>query len=87
MVAVDMQAGLDIIKRKGTVLQCHKDMSEMVTLSEIGMSTAILEAGFNLDSLQLRYQVSLILRDHDWTANRTAILTQAHLCAHQPSTE
>ncbi len=51
-----MQAGLAIIKRKGTVLKCHADMSEMVTLSEIGMSTAILEAGFNLDCLQIRYQ-------------------------------
>lgn len=85
MVAADMQAGLDIIKRKGTVLKCHKDMSEMVTLSEIGMSTAILEAGFNLDSLQLRYQVPLIVRDHDWTAHRTITLTQPHLCAHPPS--
>ena len=50
------QAGLAVIKRKGTVLKCHADMSEMVTLSEIGMSTAILEAGFNLDCLQIRYQ-------------------------------
>ena len=52
-----LQVGLDVIKRKGTVLQCHKDMAEMVTLSEIGMSKAILEAGYNLDSLMLRYQV------------------------------
>lgn len=51
---------MDVIKRKGTVLQCHKDMAEMVTLSEIGMSKAILEAGYNLDSLMLRYQVSFI---------------------------
>jgi hypothetical protein len=51
------QVGLDVIKRKGSVLQCHKDMAEMVTLSEIGMSKAILEAGYNLDSLMLRYQV------------------------------
>jgi len=46
-----------VIRRKGSVLQCHKDMSEMVTLSEIGMSSAILEAGYNLDCLMLRYQV------------------------------
>ena len=59
------------MKRKGTVLQCHADMSEMVTLSEIGMSTAILEAGYNLDCLMLRYQVcasaclaSMLFRPH-----------------------
>ena len=52
-----LQVGLDVIRRKGTVLQCHKDMAEMVTLTEIGMSKAILEAGYNLDSLMLRYQV------------------------------
>lgn len=54
-VAMD-QVGLDVIKRKGSVLQCHKDMAEMVTLSEIGMSKAVLEAGYNLDCLMLRYQ-------------------------------
>lgn len=54
-----LQVGLDVIRRKGTVLQCHKDMAEMVSLSEIGMSKAILEAGYNLDSLMLRYQVGL----------------------------
>ena len=52
-----MQVGLDVIKRRGTVLQCHRDMAEMVTLSEIGMSIAVLEAGYNLDCLMLRYQV------------------------------
>lgn len=55
---IGMQEGLDVITRKGSVLQCHKDMAEMVTLSEIGMSKAILEAGYNLDCLMLRYQVS-----------------------------
>lgn len=51
------QIGLKLIMQRGTVLACHKEMSEMVVQSEMGMSAAILEGGFNLDSLMLRYQV------------------------------
>lgn len=54
-VATD-QRGLQVIKEHGTVLACHKEMKETVVQSEMGMSRAIIEAGFNLDSLMLRYQ-------------------------------
>lgn len=53
------QVGLQLIAQRGNVLACHKKMSEMVVQSEMGMSSAILEGGFNLDSLMLRYQVLL----------------------------
>ena len=46
------------MRRKNTVLKCYKDMAETVTYSEIGMSMAMLEAGYNIDSLMLRYQVN-----------------------------
>ena len=52
------QVGLEVLRRKGTVLQCYSNMAETVTFSEIGMSLAVLEAGFNIDSLMLRYQVT-----------------------------
>ncbi len=51
------QVGLEVLRRKGTVLRCYANMAETVTFSEIGMSVAVLEAGYNIDSLMLRYQV------------------------------
>ena len=51
------QVGLEVLRRKGTVLRCYNNMAETVTFSEIGMSVAVLEAGYNIDSLMLRYQV------------------------------
>ena len=56
------QVGLDVLRRKGTVLRCYSNMAETVTFSEIGMSVAVLEAAYNIDSLMLRYQVKK-LRD------------------------
>ena len=50
------QVGLDVLRKKGTVLRCYANMAETVTFSEIGMSVAVLEAGYNIDSLMLRYQ-------------------------------
>ncbi len=47
-----------MLRRKGTVLRCYSNMAETVTFSEIGMSVAVLEAGYNIDSLMLRYQVN-----------------------------
>ena len=49
--------GLAVLQKKGTVLKCYSNMAETVTYSEIGMSMAILEAGYNIDTLMLRYQV------------------------------
>ena len=45
-----------MLRKKGTVLRCYANMAETVTFSEIGMSVAVLEAGYNIDSLMLRYQ-------------------------------
>ena len=45
-----------MLRKKGTVLRCYANMAETVTFSEIGMSIAVLEAGYNIDSLMLRYQ-------------------------------
>ena len=42
---------------KGTVFKCHDDMAQLVMQSELGASRAILDAGYNLDCLLIRYQV------------------------------
>lgn len=55
IVATD-QRGLEVITARGTVLACHRDMREVVIQSEMGMSAAIMDAGYNLDTLMLRYQ-------------------------------
>lgn len=49
-----------MLQKKGSVLKCYSNMAETVTYSEIGMSIAIIEAGYNIDSLMLRYQVSTV---------------------------
>ena len=42
---------------QGTVFKCHDDMAQLVMQSELGASRAILDAGYNLDCLLIRYQV------------------------------
>ena len=42
---------------QGTVFRCHDDMAQLVMQSELGASRAILDAGYNLDCLLIRYQV------------------------------
>ncbi|MCJ1464020.1 hypothetical protein MMC07_002630 [Pseudocyphellaria aurata] len=44
---------------KGTVFHCWENMAETVIHSELGASQAIIKAGYNLDSLMLRYQVHM----------------------------
>lgn len=54
-VATD-RVGLDVLKNSGRVFKCYKTMREVVYYSEMGASVAILDAGYNIDSLMLRYQ-------------------------------
>ena len=55
LVATD-SIGLQVLLGKGTVFRCYESMADVVIQSEIGMSTAILQAGYGIDSLMLRYQ-------------------------------
>ena len=54
----------------------------MVVHSEIGASTAILDAGYNLDCLMMRYQGlqwgSEAARDHEWPCNEGLNPLQPH---------
>eukprot|EP00891_Asterochloris_glomerata_P004976 jgi/Astpho2/4976/fgenesh1_pg.00070_%23_29_t len=65
VVATD-QVGLKVLRDKGTVFKCHDDMAQLVMQSELGASRAILDAGYNLDCLLIRYQ------GLDWRDSRAA---------------
>lgn len=56
VVATDA-TGLGVLRASGTVLRCISDKVETVLSSEIGATTAMLAAGYNVDSLMVRYQV------------------------------
>ena len=47
-----------------TVFECGDEIKDTIVDSEIGASKAILEAGYNIDSLMLRYQVMAGAMEH-----------------------
>jgi len=51
-----LQVGLAIWNRTGDVLKCHGNMLDTIWHSELGASAAILDAGYNLDCLMVKYQ-------------------------------
>lgn len=72
LVATDRN-GLDILQSTPGVFKCWPDMASVVLESEIGASRAILDAGYNIDSLMVRYQGldwrAKALRDADTPCN------------------
>lgn len=50
------QVGLDIWRRDGNVLKCWHSMWDVIWHGELGSSLAVLNAGYGIDSLMLRYQ-------------------------------
>lgn len=55
VVATD-QVGLGLLQGDGDVLKCYTDIHDAIWYAEIGSSAAILDAGYNIDALMLRYQ-------------------------------
>lgn len=55
VVATD-QVGLGLLQAEGDVLKCYTDIHDAIWYAEIGSSAAILDAGYNIDALMLRYQ-------------------------------
>lgn len=49
--------GLGVLRASGNVLHCLDDKHETILTSEMGASAAVLQAGYNIDSLMIRYQV------------------------------
>lgn len=50
------QVGLAILQQAGEVFACYADLHDTIFYAELGSSLAILEAGYNIDSLMMRYQ-------------------------------
>ncbi|MEW5303409.1 MAG: hypothetical protein WDW36_006105 [Sanguina aurantia] len=50
------QVGLEVLLGDGNVFSCHDSVWQTVYHAELGASLAILDAGFNLGSLMIRYQ-------------------------------
>jgi hypothetical protein len=51
-----LQVGMQVLMGNGSAFQCHQNMTETIWKGELGSSFALLQAGYNLDSLLLRYQ-------------------------------
>lgn len=70
------QVGLRIWLQDAKVFQCWHSMWDVIWHGELGSSLAILKAGYNLDSLMLRYQ-GVDWQDHAnwaiWTGFRVCI--------------
>jgi hypothetical protein len=65
-VATDA-VGLDLLRKNATVLACYRTMQDVVFYAERGITETILNAGYGLDSLMMRYQ------GIDWLASRDLV--------------
>ena len=64
------QAALEVLRSDRTVLKCYKDDFDAHWHSALGATLAILEAGYNIASLMLRYK-GVDWRDMStWDCNR-----------------
>ncbi|KAL0029714.1 hypothetical protein WJX79_004145 [Trebouxia sp. C0005] len=63
VMAMDRET-IEIFREEGQVFKCHKDRWDAIFYGELGSSLAILDQGFNIDSLLPRYQ------NVDWRASR-----------------
>ena len=50
------QIGLKVLMEEGKIFECYENLLDTVWYSEVGASKAILDAGYSLDSLMLKYQ-------------------------------
>lgn len=68
IVAMD-QIGLELLKSDPRVLKCYHKLHDAIWYAELGSSAAVLNAGYNIDSLMVRYQ-GLDWRDtRNWQCN------------------
>lgn len=74
------QVGLGVLLASPPVFACYADMHDTVWHSELGASLAILNAGFNLDSLMTRFR-GVDWRDRRfWNCNAGCAVKQTGLC-------
>lgn len=55
-IAATDSIGLNVLTQNSKVFACYDDIAFTVLNSEIGASTAIINSGYSIDSLMLRYQ-------------------------------
>jgi hypothetical protein len=51
-----LQVGLQLLIADRRVFACHKDRWDTIYYSELGSSKAILDGGYNIGCMMLRYQ-------------------------------
>jgi hypothetical protein len=49
-----MQEGLRVLQKNGTVMKCQNSHEDAEWYADVGASAAMLEAGYNMASLQHR---------------------------------
>lgn len=60
---------MDLLQRNGSVFACHASLQDTVFQAEVGASRILLDAGYNIGSLMLRYQ-GIDWRDKaNWNCN------------------
>ena len=50
--------GLEVLMNDGAVFACYEDFANTIWYSELGSAAVMLEAGYNLDSFQVRLEPS-----------------------------
>eukprot|EP00884_Botryococcus_braunii_P001513 jgi/Botrbrau1/11362/Bobra.0038s0111.2 len=68
-IAATDQEGLKVLRDQGNVFQCYDDIWDTIWHSEVGSSGAILEAGYKIDCLMLRYQGTNWTDTKNWDCN------------------
>lgn len=64
-----VQVGLKILQDNEKVFACYESMWDTIYHSEVGASKAVLDAGFTLDSLMLRYKGVDWRNQSNWGCN------------------
>ena len=67
--ALLLQEGLQVLQEDGRVLACYEDMRDTIYYAEVGASAAILDAGYTIDSLMLRYKGIDWRNQSNWDCN------------------
>lgn len=73
-----LQVGLQVLLKDRHVFACHKDRWDTIYYSELGSSLAILQAGYNIDCLMLRYQGVDWRSKANWDCNSRYAVTPGH---------
>ena len=62
--------GLQVLMESPKIFACHAEIWDTMYHAEVGSSRAILKAGYNLDSLLVRYQGVDWRKTETWNCNR-----------------